>query len=135
MVAFRRSGVGNISRIGHFVRAAAALFLSACAPSSVDEFRQQGEEAAASLTDEMRRIHSKEELQAALPKLRKKYLRIAKLALAARELAREDGESFPPTEASDELYAEIARLYELPGGRELLRSAQAESFKLLAKSD
>ncbi len=79
----------------------------------------------------MRRIHSKEELRAAIPKLRRKYLRIAKLAVLAGELAAKGGKPLPPCQASDELFAEIARLYELPGGRELLISAQAESLKLL----
>ncbi len=95
------------------------------------DFHREGEKAAASLCEEMQRIHSREELQAALPRLRKKYLRIAKLALAARDLVGKDEEPLPPSQASDELFAEIARLYELAGGRELLISAQAESLKLL----
>lgn len=123
--------MGTVSRIGSFVRAAAALFLSACAPATVEEFHREGAAAAASLADEMRRIHSRDELKAAVPNLRKKYLRIAKLALAARELAEKGEKPLPPEQASDELFAEIARLYELPGGRELLRSAQAEALKLL----
>lgn len=105
--------------------------MSGCAPSSVEEFHSEGAAAAASLTEEMRRIRSKEELQAAIPKLRKKYLRIAKLAARAGELAAREEQPLPPCQASDELYAEIARLYELPGGRELLMSAQAESLKFL----
>lgn len=105
--------------------------MSGCAPSSAEEFYREGEAATASLTEEMRRIHSKEELESAVPKLRKKYLRIAKLVLAAGEIAAKGEKPLLACQASDELFAEIARLYELPGGRELLISAQAESLKLL----
>lgn len=105
--------------------------MSACAPTSAESLYLEGESAALALRDEMRCIHSRDELQAAIPKLRRKYLRLARLALAARELAAQGEKPLPPSRASDELFAEIARLYELPGGRELLALAQAESLKLL----
>ncbi len=95
------------------------------------EFHREGEAAAASLAEDMRRIHSRDDLHAAIPRLRKKYLRLARLTLAAKELGEKGEKPLAPSQASDELFAEIARLYELPGGKELLRLAQAESLKLL----
>ena len=82
----------------------------------------------------MRGILSQEELKRSLPKLRKKYIRLAKLILVARQLQQKEpfikplsGVSFE----SDELYAEIARLYELPKGKELIEAAQEEALQLL----
>lgn len=103
--------------------------MSSCAPTSPEDFHDQGERAAAALAKEMSRIHSRDELQAAIPKLRKRYLELARLALAARQLVGQ--EPLAPSQASDELFAEIARLHELPGGSDLLTFAQAEALKLL----
>lgn len=66
-----------------------------------------------------------------MPRLRKQYLRLAKLAVEARGLKERGADPLGPSPESDELFAEMARLYELPGGKELLVSAQSEALKLL----
>jgi hypothetical protein len=109
------------------------FFLSACAPSSVEDFRYEGEALSRALTREMRQIQTREDLQASLPRLRKKFLKLSDLLLAAREFRSKHPqiEVPPPDFASDELFAELARLYELPGGRELIESAQTEAIEHL----
>ena len=113
----------------------ALLFLCACAPSSVEDFRYEGEALSQALTHEMRQIQTREDLQAALPQLRKKFLKLSDVLLAAREFRSNHPEiEVPaPSYASDELFAELARLYELPGGRELIESAQSEAIQQLIK--
>jgi hypothetical protein len=107
--------------------------LSSCAPSSVEDFRCEGEAQAKALSCELRRIQTREELQAALPKLRSRFLKLSDLIIAARSFRAKHPEIEPLTAsyASDELFAELARLYELPGGRELIESAQMEAVENL----
>lgn len=107
------------------------ILLSACAPSSVEDFRCEGEAETRALSAELSRIHSPDELRASLPRLRKKFIKLSDLIIAAREFLSQHSEleaAAAPGFASDELFAELARLYEMPGGRELIESAQIEAI-------
>ncbi len=114
---------------------AALMFLCACAPSSVEDFRCEGEALSQGLASEMRHIQTREDLRCEMPRLRKKFLKLSELLLAAREFRANhpEIEVQAPSFASDELFAELARLYELPGGRELIESAQCEAIERLIK--
>lgn len=93
------------------------------------EVRAQAEFETKRLSEIMRPIESKEELQAALPKIKKRFNRIADLAVIVRSL--QDKQIEDPSEAGDQLFMELARLYEIPGCRELIESAQTEAIQKL----
>ncbi len=128
MVAFRRSRLGAISGFRYLFL---AFLFAACAPVTVEDFHREGEVAAKILAEEMRKIQSQDDLRAAIPKLRRGYVRLARLAISARELEERGVEPLMASQSNDELYAEVARLYELPGGKELLIAAQRDALKLL----
>jgi hypothetical protein len=107
------------------------VVFSACAPPTVGDFHREGEAAAKALTEEMRKIQSQDDLRVAIPKLRKNYIRLARLAIAVKDLKESGAEPLMPSQANDELFAEISRLYELPGGKDLLIAAERDALKLL----
>lgn len=104
------------------------LILASC--SSFEDLRYEGEIETRKLAAELRVIETKEELQKAVPRLKKRFNRIADLILEARSLQGEEAE---PTAASEELFIELARLYEIAGGRELIESAQADAILRLKR--
>ncbi len=77
----------------------------------------------------MKALDTKEELAAAIPRIKKRYNRIASVLAEARKF--KDGMDEEPSFASEELFAELARLYEIPGGRELIETAQTEAISRL----
>jgi hypothetical protein len=114
--------IGKISRFWIF------LFLASCGPAALSDLRYEGEAQTKKLAEELRGLESKEDLQKAIPKLRKRFNKIADLLIEAREFQKEESQ---PSFASEQLFAELARLYEMPGGRELIESAQLEAVQKL----
>ena len=105
------------------------LLFSSCQPVSLADLRYEGEAQTRKLASELRAIENRGDLQRALPRLKKRFDRIAAVLIAARAFSsQERGE---PSFASEELFAELARLYEMPGGRELIESAQMEAIHRL----
>jgi len=107
------------------------LFFASCAPSSIADLRVMGETETLKLAKLLHTIDTKDDLQRSLPKVKKSYLRIAELVLQVREF--HEAIETEPSAASDQLFAELARLYEMPGCRELMESAQGEALQLLNK--
>lgn len=106
------------------------IFLFGCAPSNLSDLRYEGEAQTKRLASELRQIENKEDLQKAIPKLKKRFNALADLLIEAREFPQEET---PPSFASEQLFAELARLYEMPGGRELIESAQIEAVLRLKR--
>jgi hypothetical protein len=113
------------------MRLVVSLFLlfSACGPSSISDLRVVGEAETGKLAALLHNIDTKDELQRNLPKVRKSYLRIAELVLQVRKFP--EAIDTEPSVASDRLFTELARLYEMPGCRALMESAQDEALALL----
>lgn len=105
------------------------LVLGACSPSSLADLRWEGEAETLKLAKELRHIETKEDLQKALPRLKKRFVRIADLLIQVRRFSPE--EIPDPSLASEELFRELARIYEIPGGREGIESAQTEAIHKL----
>ncbi len=105
------------------------LLLTGCAPATLEELRWEGEAETRKLTQELGKIASREELQRALPRLRKRYTKIASLVVQARKW--EAGTTQGPSAESEELFIQLARLYEIPGAKELIESAQQEAIRRL----
>ncbi len=114
------------------------LCFSACSSSSVEDFRCEGETQIRALTIELRQIHSRDELRAAIPRVRKKILKLSELLIDVREFLSTHLDVDPSPShslAGDELFAELARLYEMPGGKELMETAQIEAIDRLKGTD
>jgi hypothetical protein len=106
------------------------FFLASCGPTAISDLRLEGEFQTQKLAEELREIENKEELQGAVPRLKKRFVKIADLLIAARQFPDLGAE---PSAASEQLFAELARLYELPGGKELIESAQSEAIAHLRR--
>lgn len=104
------------------------MFLVGCAPATFQDLRCEGEAETRKLATELKAIESKEELYKSLPRLKKRYNKIADLLIEARKFEERENE---PSAASEELFAELARLYEIPGGREAIESCQSEAVRRL----
>lgn len=117
-----------MTQIGKTFRFWIFLFLASCGPASLADLRYEGEFQTKKLAEELRAIESKEELQKAIPKLRKRFNKIADILIEVRSFAKEEAE---PSFASEQLFAELARLYEMPGGGELIETAQLEAVQKL----
>ena len=75
-------------------------------------------------------IDTKEDLQKGLPELKKRFNHFAELIVRVRKLQPKEKKQ-EPSAASDQLFAELARLYEMPGCRDLIEEAQGEAVRWL----
>jgi hypothetical protein len=97
----------------------------------LSELRSEGESEMKKLTAELKRLETGEEVQKASKRLKKRFNRIADLLIQTR--------NFPPTEEDslpigEELFAELARIYEMPGGRAAIEAAESEAVRHLDRS-
>lgn len=107
---------------------------SACSPNSLDDFREQGESVSRSLTNELRKIHSREDLLKAAPKLKRLFNELVNIMIAAQEFrlhhpALELTESKKEMEnLSDQLREELNRVYSIDSAREVIEKCQEEAL-------
>lgn len=116
------------TRIGKIALFWMCSFLASCAPSTLEDLRIEGEAQTRLLAAMLRKIETKEDLQKANSRLRKRFSQIADLLIEAKKFSCPETE---PSIASDELFVELARIYEMPGGREGIERAQAEAVQKL----
>jgi hypothetical protein len=109
------------------------LLLAGCAPANLKELRCEGEEQMKKLTGDLKKIETIEDVQKGSKKLKKHFNRIGELLIETRH--------FPPpaepegrTAAGEALFAELARVYEIPGARSLIETAQSEAVHRLDRS-
>jgi hypothetical protein len=106
------------------------VFLASCGPASFRDIRLEGEAQTRKLAEELSAINTKEELQRAVPRLKKRFNQIAEVLLKARSVEKEGIE---PSFASEQLFAELARLYETAGCKEIIETAQSEAIVRLKR--
>lgn len=121
-------GVARKIPIGKNVLWWTLIFLASCGPATFDDLRFEGEAQIRLLAKELRSIETKEDLQRATVRLRKRYNKIADLLIEAKEYSCEREED---SLASEELFLELARIYEMPGGREGIEFAQSQAVHRL----
>lgn len=109
-------------------------FLSGCAPTSLHDLRCEGEAEMKKLTADLRKIESKEDVQKASKRLKKRFNRIADLLIETRKFSSPIDEPLEPALAGEELFAELARIYEIPGVRAAIEAAQNEAVHRLDRS-
>lgn len=104
--------------------------LVGCSPATLEDLRCQGEAETRRLAKELQGIETKEDLQKALPRIKKRFNRIADLLIEVRKFP--NPAPLEPTEASEALFIELARLYEIPGMREAIEGAEEEAVQRLS---
>jgi hypothetical protein len=111
----------------------ALLFcLAGCSPSSLDDFRCEGESLCKELTQELRGIETSEQLIKEGPKIKTYFDKLAILIIQARKFQQEheytenfvDGKSL----ASQNLLSELKRIYQMEGGRDIIEKAEQEAL-------
>jgi len=113
------------------VKAIGALLLllhSACAPANLSELRCEGEAEMKKLTAELKKLETFEDVQKASKKLKRHFSRIADLLIETRHFPTDSQES---SRAAEELFVELARIYEIPGARKVVELAQSEAVRRL----
>ena len=86
------------------------------------------------LTEDLKKIESKEDVLKASKQLKKHFNRIAELLIASRAYNLSDLEKMAGGKEGDSLFNELARLYEVPGVREAIESTQSEAIRMLDRS-
>ena len=104
------------------------LLLASCSPKSLDDLRVESDAEVKKIVAEMRRVDTKEELLKKAPLLKKRFTKLGMLLESARKLGHHP---VPPTEASEALFIEMARLYEIPGAREIIEEAESDAIRRL----
>ncbi len=111
----------------------ALLFVAGCAPSSLQEFRQEGEALCRKLAKDLQKVDSREDLIKITPLLKKRFMQFAELIMEARAFEREHaGEAMPEDHsdllASEVLKIEMKRIYGIEGARKIMEDAQREAL-------
>jgi len=113
------------------------LIATSCGLRSLDDFEEEGEGVMRSLLQELRAIHSREQLLAASKRLERQFERLVTLMIAAQEFALahpaiEPGEFLQFNhDLNDQLRVELNRLYRLEGGRALIEKCQEKALHRL----
>jgi hypothetical protein len=106
------------------------IFCFSCAPSTIEDLRFEAQKEIKAFVLELRQMETKEELQKALPILRRRFNQIADILLQVKRV--EKGEKMiTEHNLSEQIFFELARLYEIPGGKEIIESAQVEAIQRL----
>ncbi len=108
------------------------IFLVGCAPQSLEELRSDSEAEMKKLTAQLRKMESLEDIQKGQKSLKKHFNRFADLLITAHQFSLSE-KDVPESPAALELFLELARLYEIPGARSKLESAQNEAVIRLDK--
>ncbi len=109
------------------------LLLTSCGPMTMKDVRAEADAEVSKLTKVLREVDSKDDLITRLPKIKKGFNQIAELVLEVRSIQEKSPEFLEPSAAGDELFAELARLYEMPGGRALIETAQNDAIHRLTQ--
>jgi hypothetical protein len=105
--------------------------LAGCSPATLEDLRCQGEAETLQLAKVLRGLETKEDVQKALPKIKKRFNRIAVILGEVRKFPNPP--PLDPTMASEELFIELSRLYEIPGAREWVEGAEEEAVQKLSR--
>ncbi len=110
------------------------LLLTACSPSSLEDFQREGESLCSELVVDLQEIQTREDLLRALPKLKKRFNELVQIMIQARsyqELHSEE-EILQPLESTYsmnlDLIRELQRIYQIEGGQELVEKAEREAL-------
>lgn len=109
------------------------ISITSCSPRSIEDFQEEGEGIIRSLIQELKAIHTREELLVAQGKLQQQFERLVSTMIAAEEFNFSSPESDKGSnsinhELSDQLRVELNRLYRLEGGRQIIEKYQEKAL-------
>lgn len=110
------------------------LFMCSCAASSGERCRSKGKKIVREIVKMLQGVENHEELQAATPQLKKQFKRLAIVLVEMRNLKEPLLEKKEPLPESEALFAELARLYEIPGCREIIERSQVDAVYVLLRN-
>lgn len=123
----RRAGTLNFKKLW----VAFLLLVWSCTPASLEDLRCQAEAEMSRLLIDLRAIETKEDIQKASKRLKKRFNQIAELLIEAKKFSPKEVEF---SQVGEELFIEFARIYEIPGGREAIEIAQLEAVHILNRA-
>ena len=109
-----------------------SVFLFFCACSSNEDLVQKGEFQIRKMIQILREIDTVEALELKSPRLKKSFNDLATCLIEIKKSKLSLEVTY--SSLSDELFMELARLYEMPGGKELIELSQLEAIDKLKKS-
>jgi hypothetical protein len=110
------------------------ILLYGCSPSSVEDFRKEGQYLNRKLIKELNHIQSRQELNQALPELKALFNELVELAIEAREFQEEHpNNELMELNSYDEqinrkLREELSRIYLIEEGRQIVEQAQEQAL-------
>ncbi len=113
------------------------LTLSACSPSSNEDFREVGRSINRSLIKELQGIHTHDDLLNKLPRLEKQFNRLSDVMISAKKFqAMQSGSTYLPLskedhQISDQLRLELNRIFLISRGKEMIEKAQQQALDKL----
>ncbi len=110
------------------------LTITSCGYHSLEDFQEEGEGITRSLIQDLKKIHNREQLILASERLKHHFDRLVLLMISAEEfslshpkLENKEGERISH-DLSDELYAELNRIYRMEGGRQIIEKCQEKAL-------
>ncbi|MES2122960.1 MAG: hypothetical protein V4492_09350 [Chlamydiota bacterium] len=109
------------------------LLFSGCAPSTLSDFRHEGESRCREILIVLEQIEDREQLLRSEPALKKHFETLITLMIEARKYQEshpEDAltESEYSLVVESELQEELRRIYQIEGGREVVERTQHEAL-------
>lgn len=109
------------------------LVFSCCQPSSLDDFSHEGAACTRALIKDLQEIQEREDLGKIEPRLKKQFEKLVDIMVQARlyqqkHLEEEIAFSIVNVSLSQDLLAEIERVYSIEGGKEVVERAQREAM-------
>ena len=111
----------------------ALIFLFSCTQNHMDDLREEAKSICSSITEDLKKVHTKEDLLAIRPALRRKFNRIAKIMVEVENLQKEpvSYEISQDTKISDNLLFEMQRVYQIPGAQKIIEQSQISALDIL----
>lgn len=114
------------------------LILLSCGSPTLENYREEGQGVLRSLVNDLRRVKTRQDLVSAAPKLQERFNHLVDIIILAEDFRAKNGDSqeisLGDYYLSDDLRAELIRIYQLPDGRELIEQCQEEALERLEKS-
>ena len=111
------------------------LFLTGCAPGSLEEYCFEGEGAVRKIIEECKKVHSKEDLILHKSRIKNDLAHLTNLMIAAKKFQMKNPEEEITLNlshaASNQLKEEFVRIYKIDGCREVMEEIQRESLHKL----
>lgn len=113
------------------------LITVSCSSKSLDDFRQEGKAISENITSELRHVHTREDLVAIQMKLRRLFDELVDTIIEAKEFQQThpitelSEQELADTSVSDELRAEMNRVYQIEGVRQLVEKCQEPALNRL----